>query len=100
MSTQILGFFCINGITTFGIMYVFKYMTDFFKKDETNNDSKKIEYLMTKICNLEKQVNTLNLVLEDMEDRYIKKENKMMKSTCELNSRLEEFINYNYNVVE
>jgi hypothetical protein len=55
---------------------------------------------MTKICSLEKQVNTLNLILEDMEDKFIKKENQLMKSTCELNTRLEDFINYNYNVLE
>lgn len=99
MSTQILGFFCINSVTTFGIMYIFKYMTDVFKSEKEDED-KKIDYLMNKICNLERQVNTLNLVIEDIEEKYIKKENHMMKSTCELNSRLEEFINHNYNVLE
>lgn len=99
MSAQILGFFCINGITTVGLMYIFRYMTDFFNK-ESEYESKKTEYLMTKICNLEKQVHCLNQVIEDIEDKFIKKENRMMKSTCELNSRLEEFITYNYNVVD
>lgn len=74
-------------------------MTDIFK-NEKDEENKKIDYLMSKICNLERQVNTLNIVIEDMEEKYIKKENHMMKSTCELNSRLEEFINYNYNVLE
>jgi hypothetical protein len=71
-------------------------MTNFFKSNEID----KIDYLMTKICSLEKQVNSLNLILEDMEDKFIKKENQLMKSTCELNTRLEDFINYNYNVLE
>jgi len=95
MSAQILGFFCINSITTMGIVYIFKYMSDFFK-NESEQEVKQIEYLMNKICNLERQVYVLNQVVEDMEDKFIKKENHMMKSTNELNSRLEEFINYNY----
>ena len=99
MSAQLFGFFCINGITTVSLIYMFKYMTGFFK-NETDNQDDKIDYLMNKICNLERQVISLNQVLEDMEDKYLKKENHMMKSTCELNSRLEEFINYNYNVLE
>jgi hypothetical protein len=99
MSAQILGFFCMNGITTISILYAFKYMSDFFK-NETEDQSQKMDYLMSKICRLERQVNVLNQVVEDMEDKFIKKENQMMKSTCELNSRLEEFIDYNYNVLE
>lgn len=99
MSAQILGFLCINGVTTAGIIYIFRYMTDIFKI-QSNNENDKIEYLMTKICNLERQVNNLNQSLEEMEDKFISKENQMMKSTCELNSRLEEFIDYNYNVLE
>lgn len=99
MSAQLFGFFCINGVTTVGLIYMFKCMTGFFK-NETDDQSNKIDYLMNKICNLERQVNSLNQFIEDMEDKYLKKENQMMKSNCELNSRLEEFINYNYNVLE
>lgn len=100
MSSQILGFFCINGITTVSIMYIYKYIIDIFRNEDEINDDNKICYLENKICNLERQINSLNQVIEEIEDKYLKKENHMMKSTCELNSRLEEFINYNYNVLE
>ena len=94
MSAQILGFFCMNGIITAGLIYVSRFL----KNDE--NETTQIDYLMNKICNLERQIISLNQTIEDMEDKFIKKENHMMKSTCELNSRLEDFINYNYNVLE
>jgi hypothetical protein len=94
MSAQILGFFCMNGLITAGLIYVSKL----FNND--TNETTQIDYLMNKICNLERQIISLNQTIEDMEDKFIKKENHMMKSTCELNSRLEDFINYNYNVLE
>jgi hypothetical protein len=95
MSIQLIGFICAKGITSLGIMYLLKYFTD-----SRSDDQQKMDYLFSKICNLERQINELNQTIDDMEEKYIKKENTMIKSTCELNDRLEEFINYNYNILE
>lgn len=53
MFANIFGIMCINGITTIGIVYLYDYFKEYhFKLQYEEN----LEYLSTKICNLEKRI--------------------------------------------
>lgn len=106
MSNPVLIFLLINGIT--GAAYVFynHYIDDKDIHDANKNINdkeeyeKRIEYLCNKICKLESTVFHLQQTVEDMEEKFIKKENALIQSNCELNTKLEDFINYNYDMLD
>lgn len=110
MSNPAFMFFVLNGITGAAFMFYTQYIENYISneikhKDESINDEylkqeKKIEYLCNKICKLESTIFQLQQALEDMEEKFIKKENALIQSNCELNTKLEDFIQYNYDMLD
>jgi hypothetical protein len=94
MHRYLLAFLFVNG--TFAATAIFQYFTILLSKHKTQ--SLQIEYLNDKVCNLEKTIHYLQQQIEELEEKYILKENAIAVSNCELNSKLEEFINYNYEI--
>jgi SMC interacting uncharacterized protein involved in chromosome segregation len=76
---------------------LFKYFQNVLLKYQSQ--SERIEYLSDKVCNLEKTIHLLQQQIEELEENYILKENAIAVSNFELNSKLEDFIHYNYDMV-
>lgn len=110
MSNPAILFLLINGITGASFLIYTHYIESFISKKAKDTDKeievvfetheKKIEYLCNKICKLESTIFQLQQALEDMEEKFIKKENALIQSNCELNTKLEDFINYNYDMLD
>ena len=94
MSRPFLTYLAINTFTTI-LMTTFY---NFYLKKTTKQDDK-IEFLLTKIKRLEESVNSLQQSIEDIEEN-INKSNNIIESNIALNNKLDDFINYSYEVHE
>jgi peptidoglycan hydrolase CwlO-like protein len=108
MSRQFIVLLFLNSLTTITISYLYNYFVYTFStkhkdipkvkvidhSDPTQDD--KIEYLYKKIINLENSINSLQNSIDDIEDKIENKNNKIIESSIALNSKLDDFINYNY----
>ena len=61
MSSQILGFICINSLTTIGLLFIYDYVSG---KLISSFQDKHIEYLYKKVCRLEQQVLDIHELLD------------------------------------
>uniref|UniRef100_A0A6C0H729 Uncharacterized protein n=1 Tax=viral metagenome TaxID=1070528 RepID=A0A6C0H729_9ZZZZ len=90
--------FLFNGFAGITLALVAHYFS--FFSNTTSHHDVQIEYLRNKVCQLEKQLHNLQQNLEDMEERISKKDTDLIESSQQLHSKLEEFINCNYEVLE
>jgi peptidoglycan hydrolase CwlO-like protein len=92
MSRPFLTYLAINTFTTI-------LMTTFynFYLKKTSKQDEKLEFLLTKIKQLEESVHSLQQSIEDIEEN-INKNNSIIESNIVLNNKLDDFINYSYEV--
>lgn len=83
-----LIYFIINTFTTSVLSFLY---TKFYTKDE------RINALLSRIEYLEENVEMLQQAIETIEEDSRDK-NKMIESNMALNSKLEDFINFNYDI--
>lgn len=88
-----LAFLFLNGFTSFACSFCFWYI---FMKD--NSQDKTI--LQEQVCHLSKKIRHLESTIDEMEEKFIRKENALLQSNSELNTKLQEFIDFNYEVLE
>lgn len=92
MHKCLIAFLFVNGAFAALLQY-FTVLISQYK-----SQSQQIDYLSDKVCNLEKTIQYLQQQIEELEEKFILKENAIAVSNCELNSKLEDFINYNYDI--
>lgn len=95
MSRPLITFLVINSFTTFIASYIYNYYLSFYNKEITSQNNK-LEFVLSKIKDLEHSVIILQQSIDDIEDKIDHKNNKVIESHSVLNSKLEEFINSNY----
>jgi hypothetical protein len=98
MANYIIALFIINSVTGVAFLTWLNRFSGFCAKE--NISKEQIDYLCKKICSLEKRVCELQQNIEDLEEKYVKNDIELIKSNTELNSKLENFINYNYEILE
>lgn len=91
MSNQI---YTVTYIATLVVTILYNYI----KSNEMNED--KINELFEKINKLEKSIDVLKQSVEELEEKIDKKNSKLIESTTVLNSKLEDFINYSYDIYD
>lgn len=95
MTINPLYFFSFTGIT---FAFFLKYFAPLFFVE--NDRDRQLEYLRSKLCSLERKVIDLEQIVEELESKYNRTENTLIKSNLDLNNKLEEFINYSYDTFE
>jgi flagellar capping protein FliD len=98
MLKSMLALFLFNGFAGISLAVFAQYLASYVAR--SSRQEKNIEYLQNKICQLEKQVHDLQQSLEEMEERVLKKDNALLESNHQLQNKLEDFINYNYEILE
>ena len=91
MSNQI---YTVTYIATLVVTILYNYI----KSNEMNED--KINELFEKINKLEKSIDVLKQSVEELEEKIDKKNSKLIESNIILNSKLEDFINYSYDIYD
>lgn len=95
MSRPIVTITVINTLTTALFAFLYKiYNTHKIDQDQ------KIEYLVKKIQNLEQTVANLQQSIEDLEENVHNKNDRIIQSNIALNNKLDDFINYSYDVYD
>jgi predicted PurR-regulated permease PerM len=94
MSRPLITFFVINTFTTAVVLFYNIYLQ---KKDKTKED---IENLIKRINQLENSVSDLQQVIEELEENIYHKNNSVIQSNIALSSKLDDFINYSYDVYD
>lgn len=108
MSKEIFDILLLNSITTIAISYLYNLFVNTFSKSESSTNQttqtdvqeQKIDYLYKKIASLEEHINHIDLSIEDIEDKIETKNNKIIESSIALNNKLEDFIQYNYELYD
>ena len=85
MSRPIIIYLVLNTFTTALVSFVYSY----YKNKESQDN--KINILLKRIENLEEKLTVLQQSIENMEEDVL-----VIESNIALNSKLEDFINYNY----
>lgn len=71
-----------------------------FHKEEIVSQGNKLEFVLNRIKDLEQSIIVLQQSIDDIEETIDKKNNKVIESNIVLNSKLEEFINSNYELYD
>ena len=95
MSRPFLTYFVINTFTT--ILMTILMTT--FNTRQVSKQHDKLEFLLTKIKQLEESVHSLQQSIEDIEEN-MNKSNNIIESNIALNNKLDDFINYSYEVYD
>jgi len=85
----------INTFTT----ALFAFLYKIYNTHKVDQDQK-IEYLVKKIQNLEQTVANLQQSIEDLEENVHNKNDRIIQSNIALNNKLDDFINYSYDVYD
>lgn len=92
MSRPLVTLAVINTFTTVIFTYLYKYYKVY--------QDQKIESLVLKIQQLERSINVIQQSIEDLEENLNFKNNKVIESNIALSSKLDDFINYSYDVCD
>jgi peptidoglycan hydrolase CwlO-like protein len=95
MSRPLITITVINTFTT----ALFAYLYKLYNKHKVEQEHK-IEYLVKKIQNLEKTVIDLQQSIEDLEENIHNKNDRIIQSNIALNNKLDDFINYSYDIYD
>jgi peptidoglycan hydrolase CwlO-like protein len=101
MSRHYISLVFLNSLTTFAISYLYNVtFHSYFSKKSKDTNNEKFEYLYKKIHNLEQSVIRMQEMIEEIDIKIDDKNNHIIESNIALNSKLEEYINYNYDIYE
>jgi peptidoglycan hydrolase CwlO-like protein len=95
MSRPLITITVINTFTT----ALFAFLYKIYNTHKVDQDQK-IEYLVKKIQNLEQTVANLQQSIEDLEENVHNKNDRIIQSNIALNNKLDDFINYSYDVYD
>lgn len=95
MSRPLITLAVINTFTT----AVFTYIYNYYIRTKTIQDQK-LEVLVSKINELERSIISIQQSIEDLEENLNSKNNKVIESNFALSSKLDDFINYSYDVYD
>jgi|Laugrespbdmm15sn_2_1035079.scaffolds.fasta_scaffold34577_2 uncharacterized protein (UPF0335 family) len=95
MSRPLITLAVINTFTT----AVFTYIYNYYIRAKTVQDQK-LEVLVSKINELERSIVCIQQSIEDLEENLNSKNNKVIESNFALSSKLDDFINYSYDVYD
>lgn len=95
MSRPLVTLAVINTFTT----ALFTYIYNYYIRSKTVQDQK-LEVLVLKINELERSIVCIQQSIEDLEENLNSKNNKVIESNFALSSKLDDFINYSYDVYD
>jgi uncharacterized protein (UPF0335 family) len=95
MSRPLVTLAVINTFTT----ALFTYIYNYYIRSKTVQDQK-LEVLVSKINELERSIVCIQQSIEDLEENLNSKNNKVIESNFALSSKLDDFINYSYDVYD
>lgn len=95
MSRPLVTLAVINTFTT----ALFTYIYNYYIRSKTIQDQK-LEALVSKINELERSIVCIQQSIEDLEENLNSKNNKVIESNFALSSKLDDFINYSYDVYD
>lgn len=95
MSRPLITLAVINTFTT----AVFTYIYNYYIQTKTIQNQK-LEVLVSKINELERSIVYIQQSIEDLEENLNSKNNKVIESNFALSSKLDDFINYSYDVYD
>jgi uncharacterized protein (UPF0335 family) len=95
MSRPLITLAVINTFTT----AVFTYIYNYYIQTKTIQNQK-LEVLVSKINDLERSIVYIQQSIEDLEENLNSKNNKVIESNFALSSKLDDFINYSYDVYD
>jgi uncharacterized protein (UPF0335 family) len=95
MSRPLVTLAVINTFTT----ALFTYIYNYYIRSKTIQDQK-LEVLVSKINELERSIVCIQQSIEDLEENLNSKNNKVIESNFALSSKLDDFINYSYDVYD
>ena len=95
MSRPLITLAVINTFTT----AVFAYIYNYYIQTKTIQNQK-LEVLVSKINDLERSIVYIQQSIEDLEENLNSKNNKVIESNFALSSKLDDFINYSYDVYD
>lgn len=95
MSRPLVTLAVINTFTT----AIFTYIYNYYIQTKTIQDQK-LELLVSKITELERSIVYIQQSIEDLEENVNRKNNKVIESNFALSSKLDDFINYSYDVYD
>jgi hypothetical protein len=95
MSRPLITLAVINTFTT----AVFAYIYNYYIQTKTIQNQK-LEVLVSKINELERSIVYIQQSIEDLEENLNSKNNKVIESNFALSSKLDDFINYSYDVYD
>lgn len=95
MSRPLVTLAVINTFTTVIFAYIYNYYVQ-----SKNCQNKKIETLVLKIQELERSISVIQQSIEDLEENLNLKNNKVIESNIALSSKLDDFINYSYDICD
>lgn len=95
MSRPLITLAVINTFTT----ALFTYIYNYYIRSKTIQDQK-LEALVSKINELERSIVCIQQSIEDLEENLNSKNNKVIESNFALSSKLDDFINYSYDVYD
>lgn len=88
----------VNSLTTIATVYFYNVAYNYYTKNQKDLLEQKVDYLYKKVHELEMSLNYLQQFMEDIDDHINTKNNQVIQSSIALNSKLDEFINYNYDI--
>lgn len=100
MSKNIISFLILNGITTTFFTFICDYCINTIRMKSEINNKTKFDILLKKINTLENIIQELQEYVEEIEFKIDRKNNKVIESHTELSSKLENYINCNYDVYD
>lgn len=95
MSRPLVTLAVINTFTT----AIFTYIYNYYIRSKNAHDQK-IEAIFSKINALERSIVSIQQSIEELEENLNTKNNKVIESNFVLSSKLDDFINYSYDVYD
>ena len=89
--------FALNTLTTSLLCYLIQFVGVF--KPAVYPSTEDTQTLLHKIANLERNIHQLQQTIEDLEEKF-NANNSQISSNTEIVSKIDKFINYNYDILD
>ena len=94
MSRPLITLAVVNTFTTAMFTYFYNHYV------QTRRSQEHVNSLLLRITELEQRVESLQSTIEELEEALNKKNNRIIESNLALSSKLDDFINYSYDVYD